>query len=355
MIISRTPFRISFFGGGTDYPAWFREHGGGGVLATAIDKYCYLSCRYLPPFFDHRTRIVYSKIEVCQAIEEIEHPAVREVLRYRGVERGVELHYDADLPARSGMGSSSAFTVGLLHAVYALQGLAPAPKQLASDSIHLERDVLKEDVGTQDQILAAYGGFNHIVMRPNDDFSVAPVRLPPERMHELGAHLMLFFTGVKRTASSVARTYLRDLERKAPQLTAMGEMVTEARAILSSGEDITRFGKLLDESWRAKRSLSDQVSNPHVEALYDAALAGGAIGGKLTGAGGGGFLLLFAEPTAHARIRERLRTLVYVPFGFEPAGTRIVYRGEEPDYAALDRARAGQPIEAFRELEPGES
>ncbi|HEY3354780.1 MAG TPA: kinase, partial [Polyangia bacterium] len=194
MIISRTPFRISFFGGGSDYPAWYRDHGGA-VLATAIDKYCYLTCRYLPPFFEHRLRVVYSKIENCQTVDEITHPAVREILRYLKIERGVEIHHDGDLPARSGMGSSSAFTVGLLHALYALRGEMPDRHRLAMESIHLEQAVLKETVGSQDQVLAAYGGFNHVIFDPSGEITVRPMTLPRERVRELNAHLMLFFTG----------------------------------------------------------------------------------------------------------------------------------------------------------------
>src|SRR4029077_5726331 len=203
MIISRTPFRISFFGGGTDYPAWYRQHGGA-VLAARIDKYFYLNCRHLPPFFEHRYRVVYSKIEDCQKIEEIKHAAVREVLRYLDVTRGVEIHHDGDLPARSGMGSSSAFTVGLLHAMHALKGEMPSKQQLASESIHVEQELLREVVGSQDQVLAAHGGLNHITFMPTGEISVRPVSLSHDRVRELNAHLMLFYSGIKRTASGVA-------------------------------------------------------------------------------------------------------------------------------------------------------
>ena len=203
MIVSRTPFRISFFGGGTDYPGWYREHGGA-VLATTIDKYCYLTCRYLPPFFEHRYRIVYSAIENVQQIDDIRHPAAREVLRLMSISRGIEIHHDGDLPARSGMSTSSAFTVGLLHALHSLQGNIVSKQQLATEGIHIEQDILKETVGSQDQVMAAHGGFNHVTFHPNGEISVRPMTLPRERIASLQAHLMLFYTGIRRTASADA-------------------------------------------------------------------------------------------------------------------------------------------------------
>src|ERR1017187_234042 len=213
MIISRTPYRVSFFGGGTDYPAWYRQHGGA-VLAATINKYCYLTCRYLPPFLEHRIRVVYSKIELCHTVEEITHPSVRETLRYLKIERGIEIHHGGDLPGRSGMGSSSAFTVGLLHALYALKGRVIGKKQLAEESIHLEQNVLKETVGSQDQVCAAYGGLNKISFLQNGDFSVQPMTLARERLEELNSHLMLFYTGIKRTASDVASSYAAGMEER---------------------------------------------------------------------------------------------------------------------------------------------
>jgi D-glycero-alpha-D-manno-heptose-7-phosphate kinase len=350
MIISRTPFRISFFGGGTDYPAWYRTHGGA-VLATTIDKYCYLTCRYLPPFFEHRIRVVYSKIEHCQTLDEITHPAVREVLRYLAIDRGVEIHHDGDLPARSGMGSSSAFTVGLLHALYALKGYMPSKYQLAMESIHIEQEVLKETVGSQDQVLAAYGGFNHITFLPNGEIAVRPITIAPERLKELNAHLMLFYTGIKRTASNIAESYVNGIDERKRQLRIMKDMVEESISGLNGGQDITCFGELLHEAWQAKRSLSSKVSNSHVDEIYEQALAAGAIGGKLIGAGGGGFMLLFVPPSRQDSVRERLNTLISVPFSFEFSGSQIIFFDPEEDYAAEERGRAGQPIQAFRELE----
>jgi D-glycero-alpha-D-manno-heptose-7-phosphate kinase len=350
VIISRTPFRISFFGGGTDYPAWYTRHGGA-VLATTIDKYCYITCRHLPPFFEHKYCIVYSKIEYCHAIDQIVHPAVREVLRFVGQERGVEIHHDGDLPARSGMGSSSAFTVGLLHAMHALHGRITHKKQLATEGIHIEQEVLKETVGSQDQVLAAYGGLNHVVFQPGGDISVRPVTISASRMHELNSHLLLFYTGIKRTAASVAETFVAGIDERKRQLRIMRDLVDEGIAILNSDQSITQFGELLDEAWQAKRSLSPQVSNAEVDELYARAKAAGALGGKLTGAGGGGFLLLFAEPDRHAQIQDALSSLIHVPFKFDTAGSQIIFYDQEVDYALAERSRAGRPVAAFRELQ----
>jgi len=349
MIVSRTPYRISFFGGGTDYPEWYGKHGGA-VLATTIDKYCYITCRYLPPFFEHRYCIVYSKTEHCQTIDEIAHPAVREVLRFLGMERGVEIHHDGDLPARSGMGSSSAFTVGLLHGLYALSGQMVSKHLLATESVHLEQDILKETVGSQDQVLGAYGGFNHIQFHPNGEISVMPITVDSGRLKELSAHLMLFYTGIKRTASDIAGSFVNGIDGRRRQLRIMKDLVDESIAIVSGGRNILEFGELLHEAWLAKRSLSVRVSNSDVDTMYEEARGAGAIGGKLLGAGGGGFFLLFVPPSKQRNVRERLNTLIHVPFKFEFSGSQIIFCDREEDYAAEERARATQPIQAFREL-----
>jgi D-glycero-alpha-D-manno-heptose-7-phosphate kinase len=349
MIISRTPYRISFFGGGTDYPSWYQVHGGA-VLAATIDKYCYLTCRHLPPFFEHRSRIVYSKIESCQSNEEIAHPSVREVLAHLKISRGVEIHHDGDLPARSGMGSSSAFTVGLLHAAYALQGQMPSKRQLALESIHVEQNILKETVGSQDQVMAAYGGLRHVQFLSNGEISVRPLTLPSQRLTELNDHLMLFYTGIIRTASDVAKSYVDDIHSKRRQLRIMKDLVEESMSILNSGKDLLHFGQLLHEAWLAKRSLSPQVSNSQVDELYARAQAGGAIGGKLTGAGGGGFLLLFVPPERQAAVKEQLTNLIHVPFRFEPSGSQIIFYEPGVDYSAEDEARNTRHIDKFREL-----
>jgi D-glycero-alpha-D-manno-heptose-7-phosphate kinase len=349
VIISRTPFRVSFFGGGTDYPAWYRKHGGS-VLATTIDKYCYLTCRYLPPFFEHKFRIVYSKIESCQTVDEVAHPAVRAVLRYLDVDRGVEIHHDGDLPARSGTGSSSSFTVGLLHGLHALKGHVPSKQQLAMESIHIEQEILKETVGSQDQVLAAYGGFNHISFRPNGEFLVRPMTLAQERIKELNSHLMLFYTGIQRTASDTAKSYVEDIDARSRQLRLMKDLVEESILILNAGQDITRFGQLLHEAWQAKRSLSARVSNSLVDEVYEQARSAGAIGGKLTGAGGGGFMLLFVPPSRQPRVKETLNRLIHVPFKFESSGSQVIFFDPEEDYSGEERARTNQPVQVFQEL-----
>jgi D-glycero-alpha-D-manno-heptose-7-phosphate kinase len=323
MIISRTPFRVSFFGGGTDYPDWFRAHGGA-VLATTIDKYCYISVRELPPFFDHRFRVVYSIVENVKEVAEIAHPAVRAVLQRLEVEKGLEIHHDGDLPARAGLGSSSAFTVGLLRAVHAMRGRHTSKEALASEAIHVEHCMLREPVGLQDQISAAFGGFNHIVFRQDGSFDVEPVILPRERLTALEDHLMLVFTGLSRLAPAIAQTVIDNLSRRTSELKAMHQMVGRAIEILGSpSTDISEFGRLLHESWLLKRRLSERVSNADVDALYEAATRAGAIGGKLLGAGGGGFVLLFVRPEERARVREALRDLIVVPFKVDMSGCRI--------------------------------
>jgi len=323
MIISRTPFRISLFGGGTDYPAWFSQHGGA-VIGTTIDKYCYISVRGLPPFFEYRHRIVYSKIELVHTLAEIQHPAVRGVLSEMGVEQGLEIHHDADLPARSGLGSSSSFTVGLLNALYALRGHMVAKLELAQQAIHIEQDVLKEAVGCQDQVWAAYGGFNRIDFLPGGSFQVTPVMLPPDRRAELHRSMMMFFTGFPRDASVIAREQIDNVGRSAGQLTAMRDMVDRALEILrDERSSIRELGALMKESWRLKRELAAAVSTPAIDEIHDAAIAAGALGGKLLGAGGGGFILFLVEPGKQERVRERLKHLIEVSFAFEHEGSKI--------------------------------
>jgi D-glycero-alpha-D-manno-heptose-7-phosphate kinase len=324
VIITRTPYRVSFFGGGTDYPTWVREHGGA-VLSTAIDKYCYITCRRLPPFFEHKHRIVYSVIESVTSNEQIKHPAVRAVLQWENVTDGLEIHHDGDLPARSGLGSSSSFTVGLIHALHALRGTMSNKSQLAKAAIHIEQDLLQENVGSQDQIIAAFGGLNYVEFRQNGTFDVVPVIIPLKRKAELKSHLMLCFTGFSRFASDVAKSQLTNMAAKERQLLRMRQMVEEGLDILvNPSTSIMAFGQLLHEAWQAKRSLSDLVTTEKIDEIYQAARDAGAVGGKLLGAGGGGFMLLFAKPADHAAIRERLKPLIHVPFEFEESGSRVV-------------------------------
>ena len=329
MVISRTPYRISFFGGGTDYPAWYRKNGGQ-VLATTINKYCYLNARYLPPFFGYKYRIAYNtRIENCKDIDQILHPSVAAVIRFLKIRQGVDVHYDSDLPSRSGIGSSSAFTVGLLHSLHALEGHMPSKHKLAKESIYIEQKVLKETVGSQDQVLASYGGFNLIKFHKDGEVTISPITIPSSRIEEFQNHLMLFYTGIARTASDVAKSYVTNIENKQKQLDSMQDLVAGAFGLLNSRQDIRDFGKLLNESWQIKRSLSPAVSNPNIDQLYKRALSYGALGGKLIGAGGGGFLLLFVPPSHQAKVRKKFNKLIHVPFKFEREGSQIIFYDQQ--------------------------
>jgi D-glycero-alpha-D-manno-heptose-7-phosphate kinase len=330
MIISRTPFRVSFFGGGTDYPKWF-EQNSGAVLATTIDKYCYITCRYLPPFFKHKSRIVYSQIELIKKVSEIDHPAVREVLRFLKIKEGVEVHHDGDLPARTGLGSSSSFTVGLLNSLYGLKGQMVSKEQLAREAIHVEQEMCQEHVGCQDQVLAAYGGLNFIEFGGQNHLQVQKVPLSKNTMEGLQDHMMLFFTGFSRIASKIAQHQVENIKRKEQELHQMLQMVQHAKELLNQNQ-ITRFGKLLGESWKIKRSLSAKVSTPQIDEIYETAISAGALGGKLLGAGGGGFVLIFAPPSKQKKIQERLKNLLLVPFKFENLGTQIIFYQPNGEY-----------------------
>jgi D-glycero-alpha-D-manno-heptose-7-phosphate kinase len=324
MIISRTPFRISFFGGGTDYPPWFRNHGGA-VLSTSFDKYLYITCRELPPFFAHKYRIAYSKLENALDVAQIEHPAVRAVLQELGILNGMEIHMDADLPARSGLGSSSSFVVGLLNALMALKGTRVTKEWLAQEAIRIEQDVLKENVGSQDQVAAAVGGFNVIYFERDGSFNIEPVIMNRERKDVLNKHLMLFFTGFSRFASEIAGSKVANMSKKEEELHRMRHMVDEGLDILYSNTDICQFGELLHQAWEYKRSLSDQVSTTEIDHLFQRARQAGAIGGKLLGAGGGGFMLLFVPPEKQHEVRTALKELIHVPFQFENSGSQVIY------------------------------
>lgn len=324
MIISKTPFRISFFGGGTDYPAWYKKNEGA-VLSTTIDKYCYISIRYLPPFFEHKYQIVYSLIERVKNIDEIRHPSVKALLKLFKIGKGVEIHHDGDLPARSGIGSSSAFTVGMLNALYALKGSIVSKKELAKQAICVERDILKENVGSQDQVAVAYGGFNKIIFHNDNDFRVEPITLHKKRIIQLQNHLMLVFTGRSRFATKIATEQIKNTSDNKKELVTMRHMVDGAIDILNSNRDITAFGRLLHENWQLKKKLSKKISNSAIDNLYERALRKGAIGGKLLGAGGGGFMLLFVPPGKRKEVKEELRRLLEVKFSFEFDGSQIIY------------------------------
>jgi D-glycero-alpha-D-manno-heptose-7-phosphate kinase len=326
MIISRTPFRISFFGGGTDFPSWYKDNGGS-VLSTTIDKYCYISCRRLPPFFEYKHRLVYSKYEHVSDINEIVHPAVRETFRFINITEGLEIHHDGDLPARSGLGSSSAFTVGLLHALYALQGKMVTKKRLALEAIHIEQEMIKENVGSQDQVAAAFGGLSKISFSGNHNIEVNPIIISRSRIQDFQDHLMLFFTGFSRTASEIEAEKMKNISKKEIELKTMKEMVDNAIAILDNG-DMIEFGRLLRENWQLKSRLSNRVSNGFIDHIYDIALKNGAIGGKILGAGGGGFILFFVEKENRERLRDSLNFLLHVPFRFDTMGSQIIYYSE---------------------------
>jgi D-glycero-alpha-D-manno-heptose-7-phosphate kinase len=329
VIMSQTPFRVSLFGGGTDYPAWYREHGGA-VLGATINKFCYISIRSLPPFFAHRHRIVYSRIELPQSIEEIEHPAVRAVLADQRVQNGVEVQYHGDMPASSGIGSSSSFTTGLLRAVWAYHGLYSSPERLARETIRIEQDVIGESVGSQDQVWAAFGGLNRISFDRDGVFTVTPIPLDRERIEDLQDHLMLIFTGLSRNAPSIARQQILNIGKRQEQLHAIREFVDEGYEILQDrNRPIREIGHLLDASWRLKKELGDSITNSAIDEIYAAAIDAGATGGKLLGAGGGGFMLLVIHPDRRQRVRERLRGLTEVGFKLGSPGSRIVIC--EPD------------------------
>ena len=350
MVITRTPFRESFFGGGTDYPGWYMENGGS-VLSTAINKYCYISIRYLPPFFEHRLRIVYSRIELCEKIEEIKHPSVRETLRFLNFDSGLEIHHDGDLPARSGMGSSSSFTVGLLHALYGLQGKLVNKNRLALESIHIEQNMIKETVGSQDQAAAAHGGLNHIIFKKGGEIEVKPITLNKSRRSEFNSHLMLFYTGIMRTASDVAETYVNDIKDKGELLNAMNELVEEGISILFGNKSISKFGELLHETWTLKRKLSSKVSNTFVDDIYQKARENGAIGGKISGAGGGGVMLFFVPPKDQIRVREALRDFIHIPFKLESSGSQIIfYDPGKENYNDAETYGTKRKINSFTEL-----
>ena len=330
MIISRTPFRVSFFGGGTDYPDWFNKNKGA-ILATTINKYCYISCRYLPPFFEHKSRIIYSKMEQVKKIHEIDHPGVREVLRFLKIKEGVEIHHDGDLPARTGLGSSSSFVVGLLNSLYALKGVMPTKAKLAKEAIHVEQKMCKENVGCQDQTLAAHGGLSYIEFGGENHLQARRVTIPEQRIKNLEKHLMLYFTGFSRMASEIAGHQVRNIPKKKNELMAMYDMVQQAMRLLNNNQ-IGEFGTLLDESWRIKRRLSAKITTAQIDDIYDTARRAGATGGKLLGAGGGGFILLFAPPGVQKKIREKLKKLLFVPFNFENSGTQIIFYQPNGEY-----------------------
>ena len=314
---------MSFFGGGTDMPAFFNEHGGA-VISTTIDKYCYVNVRHLPPFMSYFSELVYSKIERVNSIEEIAHPLIRECMRLHDIHE-IRLTYEGDLPARTGLGTSSTFAVGMLNAFCALKGKMMSKAQLAQEAIHVERDILQEHGGWQDQVAAAFGGFNRIDFKDNQ-FNVSPIVIHPDRKAQLDNNLMLFYTGVTRFSSEVQKDTFANPEDKKAQLKDMLSLVDDAQAILEDkNADLNDFGRMLDNTWKLKRGTGSKVSNGSIDELYERGIKAGALGGKLLGAGGGGFLLFYVEPDKQQNVINSLDDLMHVPFNFENEGTSIVY------------------------------
>lgn len=322
MIITQTPFRMSFFGGGTDFPAFYREHGGA-VISTTFDKYCYVNVRHLPRFFDYSTELSYAKIERVSKVEEIQHPAIREAMKQLDMHE-IRLTYEADLPARSGLGTSSSFAVGMLNAFYALKGKYADKRKLADDAIFLERVLCNESGGVQDQIAASFGGLNRINFDASG-YSVNPVIISPDRKNLLNRNLMLFFTGFSRFSSDIQVEAEKNLKSKQDQLLEMLSLVDDAEEVLTSKCDLNEFGRLLDYTWKLKRGITSKVSTDSIDAVYEKAIKAGATGGKLLGAGGGGFLLFYVEPEKQKRVHEVLKDFLYVPFEFETGGTRVIH------------------------------
>lgn len=331
MIITQTPFRMSFFGGGTDFPGFYNEHGGA-VISTTFDKYCYVNVRHLPRFFDYSSELVYARIERVANEKEFEHPAVREAMKYLDMHE-LRITYDADLPARSGLGTSSSFAVGMLNAFYALKGKYADKRKLADDAIYLERVLCNESGGVQDQIAASFGGFNRINFS-KEGYTVDPIIISPERKKTLNENLMLFFTGFSRFSSDIQVTTESAMKDKESRLLEMLSLVDEAEKILESKCNLGEFGRLLNHTWKLKRGITNRISTDSIDGLYQIAMNAGALGGKLLGAGGGGFLLFYVEKDKQESVRAALKKLLYVPFEFENGGTRVIHYAPE-DYVPM--------------------
>ncbi len=327
MLISRTPFRISFLGGGTDFESYFKEYGGS-VISTTIDKYCYITIRKLPPIFDYKNQLTYSKIERFNEPDEVEHPVVREALKLLKTDH-LQIAYDADLPARSGLGASSSFSVGLLNALHHFKNEHPDKMTLAKESIYLEHNLCHEAGGMQDQLAAAFGGLNRINFS-EEGYEVRPIDISVTRKEEFKKNLMLFFTGFTHLSSEIARNQTKNIPSRLAQLHEMKALVDEGEKILTGSGDIREFGFLLNTTWLLKRTLSEKIATGFVDSAYEKAIKAGALGGKLLGAGGGGFMLFFVDEEKRESVKKALSDLLYVPFKFENAGAKIFYT-EEPE------------------------
>jgi D-glycero-alpha-D-manno-heptose-7-phosphate kinase len=328
MIITKTPYRLSFFGGGTDYMPW-AEAKGGLIIAAAVARYCYITVRYLPPFFDHKFSVAYSKVERVESAEEIEHPSVRNCLKYLKFCDGVEIHHDGDLPARSGIGSSSSFTVGLLNALHALRHEIRSERELADEAIHVEQDLIGEDVGIQDQVIAAYGGVRLLEIKPGGEYVAKPLILSPDYLKELEESVLMGFSGISRYATKYAKAQIENINNGSAEknLSEILCIAKEALALMHNKADIKEIGSLLDKSWMVKKTLADGISNNTVDELYATAKKAGAYGGKLMGAGGGGFVMFLAPPERHAQIKNALRGIVkvWVPFKMDHTGSQVIF------------------------------
>lgn len=323
MIITQTPFRMSFFGGGTDMPEFFRENGGA-VLSTTFDKYCYVTVRHLPRFFDYKTHLTYSKMEYVNTYDEIQHPAIRNAMQYLDMHE-IRMTYESDLPARSGLGTSSSFAVGMLNAFYSLKGKYVGKKKLADDAIYLERELCKEAGGWQDQIAASFGGFNRINFSGNG-YEVLPIIISPERKQQLNDNLLMYFTGFTRFSSEIQKANHVTADEKKQQLREMLSLVDEAEMVLTNKHsNLDEFGRLLDHTWKLKRQTGSKISTDTIDLIYQKAIAAGALGGKLLGAGGGGFFIFYVEPEKKAPVQQAMSQLMNVPFEFETSGTTVVH------------------------------
>ena len=320
MIITRTPYRISLFGGGTDHPSWY-ESNKGLVVSFAINKYCYLNIRELPPFFDHKYRISYSKVELATDLNQIDHPAVREAIRAYAPNLNLELHHHGDLPSQSGVGSSSAFAVGLIHSMRALQEMKVDPLEIAREAIHLEQNLLSENVGSQDQIACAMGGINRIDFGLGNHWKVTPLKLSSNFIEELESRMILLYSGVSRISSDISAELLKDLEIKSSFMQQTYELAEKCYQIFKSEQDLSQIGPMLLESWNLKRSMNPQAVTRELDAILDKAMFAGATGGKILGAGGGGFCLFWVEPAQRIRFLQEMQPFVHVPFKISLEGT----------------------------------
>ena len=346
MIISKTPYRISFFGGGTDYPAWYRKNGGR-VISTSIDKHVYITCRYLPPFFDHRIRAVYSIIDQAQNYNEVKHPVVREALKYLGIKKDIEIHYDGDLPSKSGIGSSSAFTAGLLNALFHFKGLNISKKKLGETTIYIEQKKIKEIVGSQDQIAVSNGGFNLINFKKNGKILIKPINFSKNNVKIFENKFMLFHTGIFRVAQNIAKTFVNSFESKSEYLHKIDSLVDDALQYLENN-NFDDFGSLLNQTWEMKKNIGAKISNKKIDDIYNKAIKYGALGGKLLGAGGGGLIIFYVPNNKQERVKKALSELLYIPFKFDFEGSKIIYKSIEKKYPLEEKVRSSNKFKIFR-------